>query len=84
MLIVGVVNAGEVNVLLVNVSVPVKVAKVKVPVGIVIVPLFDIEAITGAVKVLLVSVSVEEVVTISIPSIDTLPAEARARVVSVA
>ena len=49
---------GLVKVLFVNVSAPVKDAKVRVPVGTVIVPLFDIEAITGAVKVLLVRTSV--------------------------
>ena len=49
---------GLVKVLFVNVSAPVKDAKVSVPVGTVIVPLFDIEEITGVVKVLLVKVSV--------------------------
>jgi len=45
-------------VLLDNVSEPSRVAKVRVPVGIVIVPLLDIVEITGAVNVLLVRVSV--------------------------
>ena len=57
-LIVGVVNAGEVKVLLVSVSVVARPTKVSVPVGTVIVPELLIDAITGVVKVLLVSVSV--------------------------
>ena len=43
-------------VLFVNVSVPAKVANVFVPVGIVTVPPFEIEEITGVVRVLLVNV----------------------------
>ena len=42
--------------LLVNVSVLVRATNVSVPVGMVTVPLFDMDAMTGSVKVLLVSV----------------------------
>jgi len=45
-----------VMVLFVNVSVPASVARVFVPVGIVTVPLFEIDEITGVVSVLLVKV----------------------------
>ena len=75
-LIVGVVNAGDVRVLLVNVSVPVKVARVRVPVGKVIVPLFEILAIIGLVRVLFVKVcvpvNVATVESIAIVPLDVL------------
>jgi hypothetical protein len=61
-------NPLVVKVLFVNVCVAVKVAKVSVPVGIVIVPLFDIDEITGLVKVLFVKVCVPvKVAKVSVP-----------------
>jgi hypothetical protein len=61
----------------VRASVPVEVGRVKVPV-------FEILEIVGLVKVLLVRVSVEEVVTTFTPSIATTPADTRVSVVSLA
>ena len=49
-------NPDVVIVLFVNVSVPANVANVLVPAGIVTVPLFEMEEITGVVSVLLVNV----------------------------
>jgi hypothetical protein len=60
-------NLGAVSVLLVKVSVVSKATRVRVPVGIVTVPLLLIEEITGKVSVLLVSVCVPVVVTTATP-----------------
>jgi hypothetical protein len=49
---------GVVSVLFVRVSVPLRLANVSVPLGIVIVPPFETDVITGCVNVLLVNVSV--------------------------
>ena len=54
--IIGVLIVGDVNVLLVRVSVVALPTQVSVEVGSVMVPVFDIEEITGVVKVLLVNV----------------------------
>ena len=80
----GVVNVGDVKVLLVNVSVVARPIRVSVDVGSVRVPVFEMLEITGVVSVLLVSVSVEEVVTTLTPSTAILPADALEIVVSVA
>jgi hypothetical protein len=80
----GVVKTGLVRVLLVSVSVVALPTRVSVAVGRVTVPVLLIEEITGVVSVLLVRVWVAVVVTIGTPSMFTTPAEALARVVSVA
>ena len=62
--IIGVLIVGEVSVLLVRVCEAAIVAMVSAPLGTVIVPPFDIDAITGVVSVLLVNVCVAVVVMI--------------------
>lgn len=80
----GVVSVGLVKVLLVNVSVVALPTSVSVLVGNVNVPVLDMVAITGAVKVLLVSVCERDRVTTSTPSMVTTPAADLAMVVSLA
>ena len=78
----GVVSVGLVNVLLVNVSVVARPTSVSVEVGNVRVPVLTIELIVGVVNVLFVSVRVLEAVATVTPSMVTIPAPERARVVS--
>jgi hypothetical protein len=61
-----------VSVLFVSVSLPVKVAKVRVPVGIVIVPLLEIELMTGVVSVLLLNVCDPVKVAIFVESAESI------------
>jgi hypothetical protein len=78
---IGVVNVGDVRVLFVRVSVVARPTRVSVEVGRVRVPVLLMEAIIGVVRVLLVRVEVEVVVT-SVPEVGTvravLPVKVRA------